>query len=112
MDFSGINKTFDLDHLCALEFDFLEILRGDDDVLLRFELVALDDFIGAEGFASFLAFLFITDRPVVLLVELVEPNGFFGINGAVYTDRYGDEGESNVTFPDGSHSFTFRWLRR
>lgn len=106
MNFGCVDESFDLDDLGALEFDLREVFRGDDHVLLRFELVAFYDLIARQGLAAFLALLFVADGAVILLVQQVEVNGFLRIDGIVDADGNGHERESNVSFPDRSHNLT------
>src|SRR5207247_2015684 len=54
--------------------------------------------------AAFLAFLFVPDSAVVLLVQLIEPDRFFRIHRVVNADRNGNQRKPNVAFPDRSHN--------
>src|ERR1043166_2080675 len=104
MNFGGIDESFDFDNFRALDFNLFEVLWRDNDVLFRLELVALDDFLTGERFAAFLAFLLVTNRAVILLVQLVKTNGLFGIDGVVNPDRNRNQRKPNMALPNGSHN--------
>src|SRR6267378_7044541 len=104
MDFAGVNETFDVDNLRALELDLGKIVRRHDHVLLRLELITLDDLFRRERLPAFLAFFFVTNGAVIVLVQLVEPDRFFRVNGVVDPDRDGNQRKSNVTLPYRSHN--------
>src|SRR5206468_112683 len=100
---SGIDKTFDLDDLGALQFYLPDIIGRDDHVLLRLKLITLHDLIRRQSLAAFLALLLVTDRAVIFLVQLIEANRLLSIHRVVNPDRNRNERELNVTFPDGAH---------
>src|SRR5262245_61111617 len=104
MDLSGVNEPRDFDDLRALEFDLGQVLGRHDHVLFRLELIAFDDFLRRQRLAAFLAFFLVTDRAVVVLVQLIEADVFLGIHRIVNADGNGHERELNVPFPDGSHA--------
>jgi hypothetical protein len=68
--------------------------------LLRLELIAFDDFLRGEGLAALLAFLFIANGAVVLLVQLLEANRFLCVYSVVDTNRDGHQRKPNMAFPD------------
>src|ERR1044071_5676836 len=103
MNLAGVDESFDLNQLRALEFDLPEILGRHDHVLLGFELVTFDDFLRRQRLAALLAFLLVADGAVVVFVELVEPDRFPGVRRVVNADGNRYQGESDMTFPDGSH---------
>ena len=104
MDFAGVNEPFDFDNFGALELDLGEIVRRNDHVLFRLELITLDDLFRRERLAALLAFFFVTNGAVIVLVQLVEPDRFFRVHGVVNPDRDGNQRKSNVPFPYRSHN--------
>src|SRR6266850_3004870 len=104
MDLAGIDESFNFNDLGALELDFCNIFRRDDHVLLRLELIALDYFLRGERLVALLAFLLVTDRAVILLVQLIEPDRFLRVHRVVNADGNGNQRKPNVTFPYRSHN--------
>src|ERR1051326_4740777 len=104
MDFAGIDKPFDFDDLCALEFNFINILRRDYHILLRFKLIPFDNVFGGESFAAFFAFFLVADGAVILFVQLVEPDGFFRFHCVINADGNGNQRKPDMAFPDGPHN--------
>src|SRR6516164_6805684 len=103
MHLAGINEPFYFDHFRALEFDFFEVFRRNNDILLRLELVTFDDLLRGQDLAAFLALLIVTNRAVILFMQLIEPDGLFGVHRVVNADRDGYERKTNVTLPYRSH---------
>src|SRR3974377_700291 len=104
MYLAGVNESLDFDHFGTLQLDLLEILRRYDYELLWLELIAFDNLLGRQGFATFLAFFLVTNEPVIVLMQLVEPDGFFRVNRVVDADGNGNQGKPDMAFPDRTHN--------
>src|SRR6185503_1342477 len=103
MNFTRIDEAFDFDNLGAFELNLCEVFRRNDYVLLWFKLVALDDFFARQRLATLLALLFVADSAVVLLMQLVEPDGFFRVHGIVNAHWNRHQREPDVSLPYRSH---------
>jgi hypothetical protein len=87
----------DLDGLFLFRLDLLDLLVGDDDVLVLVVLEALHDIFRGDLLAAVGAGLFITDTAAVLPVQLVEMDVVV-LGGRVHRDRNGDHAERNHRF--------------
>src|SRR3990172_12914682 len=98
------NEALNFDDLRTLQFDFLHICRLNDHILIGLILITFDDVVLSHHFAAFLAALVVPHRAVAFAVKLIETDLEVVVYGVVDSDRNRHKGETNVTFPNGSHA--------
>ena len=85
-----IDEADDVDDLGCFELDFGEIIGFEDRVLVLRVLITLDDVILRDDLVAFLTTLVVADRPVVVLVKLIQVNLFGRFNRVVNANGDGD----------------------
>ncbi len=94
-----MHESLDLDNLCALELEFVDVLFLKNNILIGLVLVTFSDVLVGDLLAALAALLVVTDPAVALLVQLVESDVLRRVNCVVDSNRNRYERETNVAFP-------------
>jgi hypothetical protein len=103
------DKTTDLEHLRRRHPRLLEVVVGQDDVLILRVLIALDDIAPRDLDVLLLAEPFLNDPAAVLFMQEVERELFAGLDRGDQPDRDGHEAEADGALPEwASHGVLCR----
>src|SRR5213079_2752959 len=98
-----IDETDDVDGPRRLDFYFGDLIRFDNRVAIGLVLITFGDLVVADDLTALLTALVITYGAEVVTVKLIELNSLRGFDCVIDANRYRNQQETDVAFPNRSH---------